>query len=215
MTMDLASVRRAYHRQAPYYDIVFGTLLGRGRRQAIALANSLGKTTLLEVGVGTGLSLPFYRPAMRITGIDVSSHMLDRARKRVINRGLGNIDGLFEMDAEALEFADNSYQVVVAMFVASVVPNPDKLVSEMQRVCEPGGDILIVNHFAQEEGLRGLTERRLARWSRHLGWRPDFSLDILLDTGSLDIVERRNTDPFGMFTLLHFRNGKEVAEAAE
>ncbi len=208
MTMDLASVRRAYHRHAPYYDIVFGTLLGRGRRRAVELANNLGKSTLLEVGVGTGLSLPFYRPAMHVTGIDVSTHMLDRARRRVMDRGLGNVEGLFEMDAEDLEFSDDSYQVVVAMFVASVVPNPDRLVAEMQRVCEPGGDILIVNHFAKQDGLRGLTERHLARWSRHLGWRPDFSLDLLLSSGTLEVVELRNTDPFGMFTLLHCRNGK-------
>jgi phosphatidylethanolamine/phosphatidyl-N-methylethanolamine N-methyltransferase len=165
----------------------------------------------LEVGVGTGLSLPHYRPDYRIVGIDISPHMLAKAHERVADRQLGNVEALLEMDAENLEFADNTFDLVVAMFVVSVVPHPDRLLSEMQRVCIPGGDILVVNHFAHENGLRGAVERRLAPFSRHLGWRPDFRLDPHLEGTSLEMLETKHTDPFGMFTLVHYRNGKESA----
>jgi phosphatidylethanolamine/phosphatidyl-N-methylethanolamine N-methyltransferase len=112
------------------------------------------------------------------------------------------------MDAEHLEFPDDSFDTVIAMYVASVVPHPDRLLHEIQRVCKPGGQILIVNHFAKPRGLRGHLERRLSRLSKKLGWRPDFALDPFLRSGSLEIVEIQRAAPLGLFTVLHCRNAK-------
>ncbi len=211
MTIDLASVRRAYRRHAPYYDLVFGVLLQSGRRRTVECANRLPSVRLLEVGVGTGLALPHYRSDKRIVGVDISPDMLRWARRRVIDEGLANVEALLEMDAERLEFEDDSFDIVVAMYVASVVPNPPALLGEMQRVCRPGGDILVVNHFADGTGLRGVVERRLAPLSAHLGWRPDFALQPFLGAGTVEVIERLAADPFGFATLVHCRNDKSAA----
>ena len=175
--MDIESVRSAYRRHAPYYDAVFGILLHPGRRRTVQLANQVAGARVLEVGVGTGLSLARYRRDLRIVGIDVSTEMLRQARRRVSAKGLKHVEALLDMDAENLKFPDDSFDTVIAMYVASVVPNPDRLLAEIQRVCKPDGQILIVNHFAKPNGLRGRLVRGLSIWSKKLGWRPDFALD--------------------------------------
>ena len=206
--MDLHSVLTAYRRHAPYYDAVFGMLLAPGRSRTVGLANQLPGQRVLEVGVGTGLSLPHYRDDFRVTGIDVSPEMLDIARRRVAEQNLQNVEALLEMDAEQLSFSDNSFDLVIAMYVASVVPDPKAMVAEIQRVCRPGGDILIVNHFAEETGLRGVVERKLAPWSKKLGWRPHFLLDHVLDSSTLEVLDTGRAAPLGLFTILQCRNAK-------
>ena len=203
--MDFVTVKRAYRRHAPYYDAVFGAFLGRGRRVAVDKINQLSSRRVLEVGVGTGVSLPRYHRGMRIVGIDISPEMLAKARRRVEDYGLTNVEAIHEMDAENIKFPDSSFDVVAAMYVASVVPNPPKLLSEMLRVCKPGGDVIVVNHFRAERGLRAAVERYLAPLSSYLGWRPDFGLDAFVDGHKAKLVDRYPTDPFGMFTLVHFR----------
>ncbi len=212
--MDIQSVLTAYRRQAPFYDAVFGVLLGPGRRQTVRLANRLAGRQILEVGVGTGLSLPAYRPEKHITGIDLSPDMLRIAEDRVTDQGLDNVDGLLLMDAEQLSFPDNSFDTVIGMYIASVVPNPARMVAEMQRVCRPDGDILIVNHFAETGGIRGTVEKWLGPLSNKLGWRPDFKIESVLKPGSLEVQARHQTAPFGLFTILQCRNGKAGAKAA-
>lgn len=212
--LDKDSVVAAYRRQAPFYDMVFGVLLHPGRIATVKMINQLCHGRVLEVGVGTGLSLPRYRRDLRITGIDISDDMLHRARERVREERLTNIEALPNMDAEALSFGADSFDVVAAMYVASVVPNPDQLMREMQRVCKPGGDIFIVNHFAAEGGLRGFTEDRLATLSKKLGWRPDFKQAPFMAHGSLEILKSRRVSPFGLFTILHCRNRKAADAAA-
>jgi phosphatidylethanolamine/phosphatidyl-N-methylethanolamine N-methyltransferase len=206
--MDLQSVLNAYRRHAPYYDAVFGLLLGPGRQRTVDWANRLPGKRLLEVGVGTGLSLPHYRPDLRITGIDISPEMLRLARRRARQRHLTNVDALLEMDAECLDFPDDSFDLAIAMYVASVVPNPRRMIAEVQRVCRTDGHILIVNHFAEENGLRGKVERKLAPLSRKLGWRPDFPIQSVLSSGTLEILAADRAAPFGLFTILHCRNAK-------
>ena len=152
-------MRAAYRRWAGVYDQVFGGVSAFGRRRAVSLVNNLPGTHVLEVGVGTGLALPHYRPEKRITGIDLSAEMLARARERAASLDLGNVTALREMDAEAMEFPDGHFDVAVAMFVASVVPHPRRLLAEMRRVVRPGGQILFVNHFAAERGFRWWVER--------------------------------------------------------
>ena len=172
--MDAEAVRAAYRRWAGIYDAVFGGVLLGARRRAVALVNQLPGRDVLEVGVGTGLALPTYARDRRITGIDLSAEMLALAAKRVAALGLPNVKALREMDAEATDFSDASFDIAVAMFVASVVPHPRKLMEEMRRVVRPGGHILFVTHFAAEKGPRWWIERAMAPASRALGWRPDF-----------------------------------------
>lgn len=206
--MDMVSVLAAYRRHAPYYDAVFGLLLGPGRQRTVRLVNKLQGPRVLEVGVGTGLSLPHYRSDLRVTGIDISPEMLRIARRRVAERGVGNIDAVLEMDAEELRFPDDSFDIVIAMYVASVVPSPARMVREIQRVCRPDGDIVIVNHFAEEGGLRGTVERKLAPLSKKLGWRPDFAIESVLSAGTLEVLNVDRAAPLGLFTVLRCRNAK-------
>ena len=206
--LDIDAVRSAYRRHAPYYDAVFGILLNPGRQRTVQLANRVAGKRVLEVGVGTGLSLASYRRDLSITGIDISDEMLRQARRRVGGKKLRHVEALFNMDAENLTFADDSFDTVIAMYVASVVPHPDRLLAEIQRVCKPGGQILIVNHFAETRGLRGRLVRSLSGWSKKLGWRPDFTLEPFLRNARLDLLDKQRAAPFGLFTILHCRNAK-------
>ena len=174
--MDVHAVRKAYHRWAGMYDFGFGMISRVARREAVAAVNRSAGENVLEVGVGTGLALPLYGGDKRVTGIDLSAPMLELARERVADAGLRNIEALLEMDAQATSFADGQFDIAVAMFVASVVPNPRSLVAELRRVVKPGGKILFVNHFAVERGPVWWVERALAPASSILGWHPDFRL---------------------------------------
>jgi phosphatidylethanolamine/phosphatidyl-N-methylethanolamine N-methyltransferase len=199
--LDADAVREAYRRWAGIYDFVFGGVSTWGRRRAVDEVNRLPGTRVLEVGVGTGLALPHYRRDKRITGIDLSKDMLDRARTRVQAEGLRHVDSLLEMDAEATAFPDDSFDIAVAMFVASVVPHPRALMAEMRRVVRPGGHILFVNHFAAERGPRWWVEWALAPASRKLGWHPDFMVAALLDPADRARATFTPVPPLGLFTL--------------
>lgn len=201
--MDLASVRRAYQRYAPVYDRVFGPALNAGRIHTVRAVNRLPPAMVLEVGVGTGLSLPRYRRDNRIVGVDISREMLGVARQRVARDGLDNVD-ILEMDAERLAFRDGVFDIVVAMYVMSVVPDPRRCLDEIIRVCRPGGTIFICNHFLSpnKAGL-AKTVAPLGRW---LGWRPDFTLSQLLGGSPLQVVHQRPLPPLGLFTLIECRN---------
>ncbi len=204
--LDADAVRAAYRRWAGVYDTVFGGVSAWGRRRAVAEVNRLPGTRVLEVGVGTGLALPHYTPDKRITGIDLSAEMLAFARQRVRADRIGNVDGLLELDAEATGFAEASFDIAVAMFVASVVPNPRRLLDEMRRVVRPGGHILFVNHFAAERGPRWWAERALAPASRKLGWHPDFSVAALFTDQERQRATLTSVPPAGLFTLAHLPN---------
>jgi phosphatidylethanolamine/phosphatidyl-N-methylethanolamine N-methyltransferase len=200
--MDAEAVRAAYRRWAGVYDAVFGGVCLLARRRAVSLVNRLPGRDVLEVGVGTGLALPHYSADRRITGIDLSTEMLAQAHKRVADRRIRNVVALREMDAEATDFPDASFDTAVAMFVASVVPNPRALLAEMRRVVRPGGNILIVGHFAAENGPLWWIERALAPASRALGWHPDFVVDALFDAEDLARIEATPAPPFGIFKLV-------------
>ncbi|MDT7950774.1 MAG: class I SAM-dependent methyltransferase [Acetobacteraceae bacterium] len=205
-SLDADSVRAAYRRWARVYDTVFGGISAAGRRRAVAAVNALPGRHVLEVGVGTGLALPHYHPSKRITGIDLSADMLAFARKKVVQSQLDNVESLHEMDAERTEFEDGRFDIAVAMFVASVVPNPRLLFAEMRRVVRPGGYMLFVNHFAAERGPRWWMERTLAPASRKLGWHPDFSFDDLLSPEDHARAQFSPVWPLGLFTLVSLPN---------
>ena len=204
--LDADAVRAAYRRWAGVYDLVFGGVSGWGRRMAAEEVNRLPGTRVLEVGVGTGLALTRYRRDKRITGIDLSAEMLERARARVAAERLTHVEALLELDAESTGFPDAGFDIAVAMFVASVVPHPRQLMAELRRVVRPGGHILFVNHFAAERGLRWWAERTLAPASRALGWHPDFAVDALFGPEERAGARFTPVPPFGLFTLARFRN---------
>lgn len=204
-SLDQASIVEAYRRWAGIYDTVFGGISSNGRLRAVALANRLPGTDILEVGVGTGLALPHYNPDKRITGIDLSKEMLRKARERTRKDGLANVQALHEMDAEATAFDDASFDTAVGMFVASVVPNPRRLLAELRRVVRPGGNILLINHFAAAAGPRWWLERAMAPASRALGWHPDFAMDGIFSAEDLARIEVDPVPPFGIFTLVRLK----------
>jgi len=204
--LDRETILAAYRRWAEIYDQVFGVVSAPARRRTVALINRLPGRRVLEVGVGTGLALPLYAADKRVTGIDLSPEMLGRARKRVARRGLATVDMLAEMDAEAMSFRDASFDIAVAMFVASVVPNPRRLAAEMRRVVVPGGPLLFINHFAAEGGPRWWVEWALAPASRALGWHPDFAIEALLSPGERARAHLTLAPPGGLFTLVELTN---------
>ena len=202
--MDEEAVKSAYRRWAPVYDHTFGRVAAEGRKHAVEVLNqSSGR--ILEVGVGTGLSLPDYKSSLEIVGIDLSPEMLDKARERVAEEGLENVQGLHEMDASELTFEDNSFDTVVAMFVMTVVPDPAKVMRELARTCKPGGEVMLVNHFSTEEGVRGWVERRMAPFGDKLGWHPVFDTDRVMVCPELELFEKRALRPWGIFTMMRFR----------
>ncbi|MFO0991597.1 MAG: class I SAM-dependent methyltransferase [Hyphomicrobiales bacterium] len=201
--LDTADVRRAYRRWAPVYDSTFGRFVEAGVKEATKLINTF-HGRVLEVGVGTGLALPHYKPHLRITGVDLSPEMLRRARERVQKNKLSNIEALLEMDATALEFPDASFDVSTAMYVMTVVPEPARVMHELARVTKPGGHVVIVNHFSAAKGPRALIEKQLAGFADVLGWRPEFPVETILVSDKLALRSRRELKPFGLFTLLQF-----------
>ena len=158
--MHLQTVKAAYRRYARVYDALFGPVLQPGRKAVVKALGCRPGERVLEVGVGTGLSLPLYPPHTRVTGIDVSTEMLDKARARVENRKLTNVEALLEMNAEEMTFPDASFDKVVAMYVVSVVERPARLLEELHRVCRPEGEIFIVNHARSENPILGTLETK-------------------------------------------------------
>jgi phosphatidylethanolamine/phosphatidyl-N-methylethanolamine N-methyltransferase len=205
--LDKDAVTRAYARWAPIYDLVFGAVFERGRKASIAAAERIGGR-ILEVGVGTGLSLPDYSWTNRLTGIDLSAPMLRKAKARAAEHCLTNVDGLAVMDAQNLGFQDGVFDVVVAQYVITAVPDPEATLDEFVRVLKPGGEIILVNHLGAEAGLRETLEQWFAPIARRLGWRPEFRWERLAQWaarhGGVRVIERRAMPPLGHFSLIRF-----------
>jgi phosphatidylethanolamine/phosphatidyl-N-methylethanolamine N-methyltransferase len=200
--LDADAVRAAYRRQAAFYDFAFGAVSAAARMRVIAAVNALPGAEVLEVGVGTGLALPRYAAAKRITGIDLSADMLARARDRVAARGLANVRDLLVLDAEDTGLAAASFDIAVAMFVASVVPHPARLVRELRRLVRPGGHIVFINHFSAAGGVRLAVEQAMRPLAHTLGWHPDFPIAALLGPADVAAATIRPMPPFGLFTLV-------------
>ena len=209
--MDLQDTIRTYRLFSGSYDFLFGPVFHPGRKDAVRIANAQAGQRILEVGVGTGLSLPYFRADSEVTGIDVSAEMLEKARRRVARRNLANVKALMEMDAEKMSFPDNSFDAVLALYVASVVPDPARFAAEMRRVCIPGGTIVLVNHFTSDNWALRFMERRLAHLARHIGFHADFPLDAFLRDSALKVREIRPSNLFGYWRLLRCFNEKPAS----
>jgi phosphatidylethanolamine/phosphatidyl-N-methylethanolamine N-methyltransferase len=217
-SMDKESVQKIYRRWAPVYDLVFGRVFERGRRAVAAVSERIGGR-VLEVGVGTGISLPYYSERTRVVGIDLSEEMLARARQRVADLQLRNVENLAVMDAEQLRFPDSSFDVVVAVCVVNTVPHPELVLDEFARVLKPGGEIVLLNRVGAEAGLRRTLERFFQPVVSRLGWRSDFPWERFTRwaAGSryqMQLRERRPMPPLGHFSVIRFekiapRNGAE------
>jgi phosphatidylethanolamine/phosphatidyl-N-methylethanolamine N-methyltransferase len=205
--MDRAGVAAAYGRWAPIYDIVFGPVFRRGRWAAIKAAERIGGH-ILEVGVGTGLSLTDYAATNKIVGIDISEPMLAKARSRVARHHLHHVQSLAVMDAEHLTFPDGCFDVVVAQYVVTAIPDPEAALDEFARVVRPGGEIILTSRLGAETGLRGTIEKWLMPLTSRLGWRTEFSWDRYVrwaeGSGAVRILERRALPPLGHFWLIRF-----------
>lgn len=205
--MDREHVAEAYGRWAPVYDLVFGPVFRQGRRAAVRAAEAIGGR-VLEVGVGTGLSLADYGKGTRIVGIDISEPMLEKARKRVAADGLRNVEALEVMDAEHLTVPDASFDVVVAQYVVTAIPNPERALDEFARVVRPGGEIILTTRIGAETGLRGALEKLLMPLTTRLGFRTEFSwsrYEQWAETSkTVRLLERRALPPLGHFWLLRY-----------
>jgi phosphatidylethanolamine/phosphatidyl-N-methylethanolamine N-methyltransferase len=204
-TLDQQTLNRAYARWAPIYDVVFGGVFDHGRKASIEAAERIGGR-ILDVGIGTGISLMDFSRRNRIVGVDISEPMLRRAHQRVAEARLTNVDALAVMDAGRLGFADAFFDVVVAQYVITAVPDPDATLNEFVRVTKPGGEIILVNHIGAESGPRRLFEQCFAPIARGLGWRPEFPFARIANwvarTSGVNLIERRPMPPLGHFSLI-------------
>ncbi len=205
--MSLTGVAKAYDRWAPIYDIVFGPVFRRGRTAAVVAAERVGGR-ILEVGVGTGLSLSSYSASSRVVGIDISEPMLAKARARVEEQRLGHVEAIAVMDAERLEYPDASFDVVVAQYVVTAIPNPEKALDEFLRVVRPGGEIILTSRLGAEAGFRGTAEKWLMPLTSRMGWRTEFAwtryADWLARSPTARLAEKRALPPLGHFWLIRF-----------
>lgn len=202
--MELESVKASYRRWAPVYDKTFGRITRMGRERAVTAINTR-QGRVLEVGVGTGLSLSSYAPHLSVWGIDYSEDMLEIARRRVEAENLAQVQELRQMDARSLDFPDAQFDTVVAMYLVSVVPEPERVMAEIARVCKPGGQVIIVNHFARERGVLAWVERLFAPLADKLGWHSDFAQERILGEPTLEVTEERRMAPLGLFTFLRLQ----------
>ncbi len=205
--MDLHKVERVYTSYAGVYDRIFGKVFHEGRESAIRNLNVQPNERILEVGVGTGIALPMYPRHCRIIAIDFSEGMLEIAKKRTAEHRMDHVT-LHRMDAGAMEFEDNSFDTVVAAYVVTAVPDYRKVVSEMIRVCRPGGRIIMLNHFSKENKVIAAVEKVISPLTKHLGWRTDLSLNTVLEGTDLHVARKQNVNPLRFWALVECVNCK-------
>jgi len=197
-------VRRVYEVLARVYDECFDWALGPGRRRAVKMLPIQRGQRVLEVGVGTGLSLPYYPRESHVTGIDISEAMLDRAREREEALGRSDID-LRLMDARELTYPDATFDHVLAPYVISVVPEPRKVMAEIRRVCKPGGTVVVVNHFNHRNPVVRSVEGLLTPASQWIGFRLDLPLEVVTTTRGLETISVQRVNLFKLWHLLELR----------
>lgn len=206
LSMPTAGIQRTYRKVAPFYDLVLGASLAPGRRAAIEALRGWPGERVLEVCVGSGLSLPLYPHALRVVGIDLSRDMLRRARIRIAAQGLSQVDAVVQMDARQLAFADHSFDKVVMLFALTGLPDRERCLREIGRVCRPGGLIVLAEHFRARGLWLRVCEGLLSPMYRWLGYRPDLDLERFVATAGFEVLEQRRVNLFGYATLLVCRN---------
>lgn len=193
VALEKRQVQRAYEFWAPAYDFIFDWIFAPGREAAIQHLELTRQHAVLEVGIGTGLNLPLYPATCRLTGIDLSEEMLDKAVERVQTLTMPNVT-LKVMDATSMDFADNEFDRALATYTISAVPDPVGVLREMRRVVKPDGIIVILNHFRSERRHTGWLEDMVAPVCTRLGWKSNLSMAPLLEEVGLvpELVARVN-----------------------
>ncbi|MDD5435098.1 MAG: methyltransferase domain-containing protein [Nitrospira sp.] len=206
--MDTESVQKVYNNYASIYDLIFGLISEEGRTSAIKRLKLMPGDKVLEVGVGTGLSLPLFPSHCNVVGIDLSENMLRRAKKRINTHRLSHI-AIKRMDATMMAFSDNSFDSVYAAYLISAVPDPWGVLSEIKRVCRKGGTIVVVNHFKSSNKLISSIETSISPFcSKHLGFRTDLCMSFMIKDAELKLIERRRLSPVSLWEIAVFRNLK-------
>lgn len=215
--IELSTITKAYARWAPFYDAVYSRILRPGQTEAARAAIACGKD-ILEVGVGTGLSLGDYPAGHRVTGIDLSKPMLDRAAEKVVAKGLSSINGLVVMDACRLGFRDACFDAVVGQYMITLVPDAEQALDEFARVLKPGGEIVLVNHIGAEKGIVAAIERAVAPLAKRVGWRSEFQLGRIrtwAEASGFSVAAVKRVGIAGFFTVVRLKDGRTAKAAAE
>ena len=209
MAIDRDQIERVYTSYAGVYDRVFGRVFQDSREAVVRNLKVAPGEKVLEVGVGTGLCLPLYPPNCDITAIDLSEAMVDKAAERVKEHGLTNVK-LMKMDAGAMDFADSTFDLVIAAYVVTAVPDYRKLMEEMVRVSRPGGRLVLLNHFTQDSPLIAAVEKAISPICIKMGFRTDLSVDEVIDGWPLIKDRDERVKPLGMWHVVECTNNKKA-----
>jgi phosphatidylethanolamine/phosphatidyl-N-methylethanolamine N-methyltransferase len=215
--IDLSTITRAYAKWAPFYDTVYARLLRSGRDEAVKAALGCGPE-ILEVGVGTGLSLGDYPDGYSVTGIDLSKPMLDKAAEKVASHAHTAVTGLAVMDACRLGFRDGTFDAVVGQYMITLVPDAEAALDEFARVCKPGGEIILVNHIGAEKGIVAAFEKAVAPLAKRVGWRSEFQLDRIrawANAAGFAMTSAKRVGFIGFFTVVRLSDRRAAALAAK
>ena len=207
ISLETSFVERVYEKMASVYDLFFGVTLHNGRARAIERMAIKPSDQILEVGVGTGMSLPLYPRRCSVTAVDLSEGMLERARERAAQHKLENVR-LIQMDATELKFPDNSFDIVYAPYVINCVPDPIAVTREMRRVCRPDGRVVFLNHFLSDYQIPSKIERAIAPLTVHLGFKSDFDLPAFLAQTGLRAASIEKVNIPRIWSLVICPNGQ-------
>ncbi|MEK6589151.1 MAG: methyltransferase domain-containing protein [Nitrospinota bacterium] len=205
--LHVESIKKIYAGYSNVYDIIFKQFFYPRQRHVIDSMGIMPGDSVLDVGVGTGLSLPLYPCHCNVVGIDLSAEMLKKARQKVSKYNINHVS-LMEMDASNLEFNDNTFDHVIATFVISVVPDPVKVIAEMKRVCKKTGKIVIVNHFQSNNKFIAKIEEYINPICCKIGWRSDLSLNELVKDANLKIDQKYKLKKFDLWKVIFAINNK-------
>ena len=211
--MDSRKVERVYSTYAGFYDHIFGRIFHESRESAVRRLEIKPAEHILEVGVGTGIALPYYPDHCKVVGIDLSEGMLTKAKERQEAYQLGNVT-LLQMDAGQMDFPDDCFDTVMAAYVVTAVPDYRKVMMEMIRVCKAGGRIVMLNHFSNGNKLIATVERVISPFCKHLGFRTDLSLHKVLEGTTLQITRQEKVNPLRFWHLVECQNLKTDNEVS-
>lgn len=206
-TMNLESLERVYTNYSSVYDKIFGKAFNQSRESAVRGLRIVPNDNVLEVGVGTGMALPLYPTHCNITGIDLSEGMLNVAQERINDHRLNHVT-LQRMNAGQMDFEDNSFDIVMAAYVVTAVPDYRQVVSEMIRVCRPGGQIVMLNHFSNGNKFIAAVEKLISPMCQRIGFRTDLSLHHVLEGTPLQVAKKEKMNPLRFWYLVECVNAK-------